>query len=292
MSTVFSGVITALVTPFHNNALDVHALGQLFEHQAKGGIKTVVVAGSTGENTTLSYEEYLKLANLAVELGKKYHINVVIGVGFNSTVTATKAVAELNTMKPSGIMCTVPAYNKPTQNGLLEHFKALHEVSNMPMMLYSVPSRTGSDFKDATLEQLASFPKIEAFKDAGSDIERPLRLSKTKLKLFSGDDGITLAHMAHGAVGVVSVLSNIIPKEMSDVVTLFANHKYKEALELQRKIVDLCKAIFLESNPIGIKYATSKIGLCKNELRLPLTAATSETTKNIDLAMVDFLEPK
>lgn len=283
MHNLFRNAITALITPFNNAAIDYTALEKLIAYQAENGIKNIVVAGSTGEASALSYEEYMQLSKNATEIAHNNGIKITIGVGFNATSQALHAISDLNEIKPDGIMCTTPAYNRPTQEGLFEHFKILHNTSNMPIMLYSVPSRTGIDFTDDTILRLAALPNIVALKDAGSDIERTLRLSQsTDLQLLSGEDSLVLASLSLGGNGVVSVLSNIAPKQVNEIINLFKANKYQEALHLQHKMLELTYLLFAESNPIGVKCAAHILGLCENQLRMPLMPATKELYSKIE----------
>lgn len=285
--TLFSGLITALITPFKNYDIDFASLKKLINHQIDGGIKSIVIAGSTGEAPTLLMEEYVTLIKAAIELSKG-KLNVIAGCSSSSTKNSVEMAMTAENLGAVGLMCSPPPYNKPTQEGLYQHFKNIHNNTNIPIMLYAAPGRTGVDFTDDTIIKLAELPRIIAIKDCGGDLERPLRLiSKigNKLSILSGDDPITLSYNAQGAKGLVSPISNLFPKEIKQVQDLWAKGNHAKALELQIKLLPLYKALFSETNPISIKYAASLLGLCEAELRLPLYPPNAGNQKNIEEAI-------
>jgi 4-hydroxy-tetrahydrodipicolinate synthase len=189
-------------------------------------------------------------------------------------------------------MCTVPAYNKPTQIGLYEHFKSIHDATLLPIMLYTVPSRTGADFTDETILKLALLPRIVAMKDAGSDIERVLRLSSKlpDFAILSGDDATALAFNAQGGLGLVSVASNIIPGKVKQIHDLWSDGDIKQALRLQQNLVELYHAMFVETNPTPVKYAASLLELCTSEVRLPLYEASNINQKMIAIIVERYIK--
>ena len=285
--TLFSGLITALITPFKNYAIDFASLDKLINHQIEGDIKSIVVAGSTGEAPTLSMEEYVSLVKATIE-SSQGKLNVIAGCSSSSTKNSVEMAVEAEKLGAAGLMCSPPPYNKPTQGGIYEHFKMIHDNTNIPIMLYAAPGRTGVDFTDDTIMSLAELPRITAIKDCGGDLERPLRIMRKlgdKVSVLSGDDPITLSYNAQGAKGLVSPISNLFPKAIKQVQDLWANGNHAKALELQIQLLPLYQALFSETNPIAIKYAASLLGLCEAELRLPLCPPSLSNQQNIEIAI-------
>lgn len=286
LESIYKGIITALITPFKDDLLDYESLEKLIEHQIKAKINGIVVGGSTGEGTSLCKEDYYSLVHFCIKTTKG-RVPIIAGITAVSTSVAIEKVSQLCNIGIQGIMCTAPHYIKPTQKGLIEHFIKVHDISTVPIMLYAHPGRTGVDFNDETITKLSELKKIQALKDAGSDIDRPLRLS-SKLKKFSfltGNDSNMLAYNAHGGQGCVSVVSNIIPEYSLNIQKEWQMGNTYNALELQQKIIPLYEALLAEGNPIGIKYATSLLGLCRNEVKSPLIIATDSNMHKIKDAL-------
>lgn len=280
MQEIFFNVITALITPFNSLGIDFASFKRLLELQALSGIKSIVVAGSTGEAATLSFDEYQELLNFAKQ---NSNLKIIAGCNSSSTQVAIEIAKAAQKIGVDGLMVSIPPYNKPTQEGIYQHFKSIHDASNLPIMLYSVPSRTGVDFTLETIIRLCKLEKVAAFKDAGGNAMRALMLNtelKNKTIILSGDDEATLAFNAHGAKGVVSVMSNLLPEKVRQVQDLWFANNPSQALRLQLELLPLYKSIFAETNPIGIKYAMSLMGLCKQDVRLPL-CPMSESSKII-----------
>lgn len=289
--TLFSGLITALITPFKNYEIDFLSLDKLINHQIDGGIKSIVIAGSTGEAPTLSYEEYLSLVRASIELSQG-KLNIIAGCSSSSTKNSAEMAMQAEKLGAAALMCSPPPYNKPTQEGLYQHFKNIHDNTNIPIMLYAAPGRTGIDFTDDTIIRLSELPRIVAIKDCSGDLERPLRITSKigdRLAILSGDDPITLSYNAQGAKGLISPISNLFPKEIKEVQDLWDMGHHSAALALQIKLIPLYKALFCETNPIAIKYAASILGLCEAELRLPLCGPNSSNQKNIEAAIRMFI---
>lgn len=287
LTNPFIGLITALITPFKNDTIDYIALKNLLNYQIDSGIKAVVIAGSTGEGSALTACEYKELVSNAVTIAKS-RINIIAGCTAISTATTISIAKISEEVGANGLMCSPPPYNRPTQQGLIEHFKALHNSTNLPIMLYSAPSRAGIDFIDSTIIELSNLPRILALKDCAGDIERPLRILNkvnSNFNILSGDDSLSLAYNAQGAIGLVSVASNIFPKEMLEVQNNWNDGNIRKAITLQQKFLNLYKALFMETNPIPIKFATSTTGLCGPEIRLPLIEA-SENCKAVITKLV------
>ena len=279
MTNIFQGLITAVITPFKVNKLDLFSLEKILNYQMAANVDAVMVSGSTGEGGSLTKEEYQLLIKTTLAVINK-KLPVIAGCHSVSTEFAVEIAKTVNMLSVDGIMCTTPAYVRPTQAGLYQHFEAIHSATNIPIMLYTVPSRTGIDFKDETILELAKLPRIMALKDSADDIERPLRISAINKNFHMlADDLYALAWNAHGGKGCVSVAANLVPKLCKQLQIEWKKGDVKKSLEIQQKLLPLYMALFCESNPIPVKYGAKLLGLCNGELRLPLTEA-SEVTKD------------
>lgn len=279
MTNIFQGLITAVITPFKVNKLDLDSLEKILNYQMAANVDAVMVSGSTGEGGSLTKEEYQLLIKTTLAVINK-KLPVIVGCHSVSTEFAVEIAKTVNTLSVDGIMCTTPAYVRPTQAGLYQHFEAIHSATNIPIMLYTVPSRTGIDFKDETILELAKLPRIMALKDSADDIERPLRISAINKNFHMlADDLYALAWNAHGGKGCVSVAANLVPKLCKQLQIEWKKGDVKKSLEIQQRLLPLYIALFCESNPIPVKYGAKLLGLCNGELRLPLTEA-SEVTKD------------
>ncbi|OZG31575.1 MULTISPECIES: 4-hydroxy-tetrahydrodipicolinate synthase [Rickettsieae] len=285
-NNIFKGVITAMITPFKENKLDFASVEKIVNYQIANKVDGIVVAGSTGEGPSLALQEYQSLLQAVIEITNK-RIPVIAGCSAMTTSTAVDMVQICTKIAVDGFMCSIPSYVKPTQEGIYWHFETIHNASNLPIMLYSVPSRTLADFSDDTIIKLSKLPRIVALKDAGNDLERPLRI-RSMVKDFSllcGNDELALSYNAHSGVGCVSVASNITPSLCKKLQDNCRDGNYQEALQIQQQLLPIYKALFAESNPIPVKYAAARLGLCANELRLPLTSASVATEEKINKAM-------
>lgn len=285
----FKGLFTAIITPFTEGRLDFLSLEKILEFQIESGVDGIVVAGSTGEGNSLTQEEYLALLQAAVDITKK-RLPIIAGCVSSNTIFAKNLLSECQKIAIDGFMCTVPPYVKPSQEGLFQHFQILHDESELPIMLYSVPSRTGIDFDDETIIRLAQLPKIVALKDAGGDLERPLRI-KNKLRgdfnLLSGNDELSLAYNAQGGVGCVSVVANIFPNLCMAMQEHWRKGNIKSAIKIHQQLLPLYKALFIEGNPAGVKCAAHYLGLSNGELRLPLVEVSDNTKAAIEEAILN-----
>lgn len=292
MKNIFSGLLTAMITPFKNGRLDFPAFEKMLEYQIAARVDGVVIAGSTGEGASLTFDEYKELIKAAVEIVKK-RTPVIAGISTVSTAPALNTAIECESVGVDGLMCTIPAYVRPTQNGIYEHFKTIHDVTNLPIMLYTAPHRVGTDFTDTTVIDLSKLLQILALKAGNEDIHRPLRLmGKTaeNFYLLSSNDEDTLAYNANGAKGCVSVASNIAPKICKKLQDLCQSGNFEEALRIQKQLFPFYEAVFVETNPIPIKYAMHFLGFCANELRLPLMTISQENKKQIEVAVREVLK--
>lgn len=268
-----TGTYTAIVTPFRDGKLDVAAYQRLIQSQIKGGVDGVVPVGTTGESATVSYEEHIELIQLAVRFaaGK---VLVVAGTGGNSTSEAVFLTEQAEKAGADASLQVAPYYNKPTQEGLFQHFRAVAAATKLPLMLYSIPGRCGIEIAVDTVARLASAcPTVVAIKEAGGNADRVSQLRAAlgpKFTILSGDDSLTLPFMSVGAQGVVSVASNVIPKAVSTMVRAFAAGDVKAAQRLHAKYYPLFKDLFIETNPVPVKAALAMQGLMAEEYRLPL----------------------
>lgn len=273
---MFRGAITALVTPFKNGAVDYDALRSLVEWQIDEGIDGLLACGCTGEAATLTDDEQLRVIQAVVDTTEG-RVPVLGGSGTNcteSTIELTKKVADLGV---DGVLLITPYYNKPTPNGQIEHYSAVADSVNCPVVLYNVPGRTGTNILPRTIAELACHPGIVAVKDAAG---LPLRVTEIRdlcsITILSGDDPLTLAQVALGAEGVVSVISNIAPADMSSLVQLAKEGLLQDAREIHDRLFPVMNAMFLETNPAPVKKALALMGKIENELRLPLVPLSQE----------------
>jgi 4-hydroxy-tetrahydrodipicolinate synthase len=271
---MFTGTYTALVTPFRDGALDESAFERLIRAQIKGGVDGIVPVGTTGESPTLDYEEHIRVITLAVRHASK-KVKVLAGTGGNSTKEAIFLTRKAEEAGADGSLQVAPYYNKPTAEGLFQHFRAIARATKLPIMLYSVPGRCGVEIDVETVRRLAeACPNIVGIKEAGGSADRvsQLRLATgNKFTIVSGDDSLTIPFMSVGAQGVISVASNILPKEVSRMVNAFRDGNAALALKLHLRYFPVFKDLFIESNPGPVKAALKMMGMIEEEYRLPLT---------------------
>ena len=275
---MFTGTYTAIVTPFKNGQLDEPALARLIKSQIRGGVDGIVPVGTTGESPTVDYDEHVRIIELAVKFaaGK---IKVLAGTGANSTSEAIYLTQEAERLGADGSLQVAPYYNKPSQEGLYQHFKAIAKNTKLPIMLYSIPGRCGVEIAVDTVKRLAADCKnIISIKEAGGSCDRVSQLRAAlgpKFEIMSGDDSLTLSFMAVGAQGVISVASNVIPREVAQMVSAFARGDVKKAAQLHAKYYPVFKDLFIETNPVPVKAALAMRGEITEEYRLPLVAMTA-----------------
>lgn len=287
----FRGAFTAIVTPFTPNGseIDFGRLERNIADQARGGITGIVVAGTTGESPTLTHHEYEHLVRASVERGRAEGMMVVAGTGSNSTAHAIELQKLAARLGADATLSVNPYYNKPTQEGMYRHFMAVADVADLPVMLYNIPGRTGVALTPATIERLSKHPNIRACKEAtgSTDSATEIVMRCPDMAVLSGDDSMTLPFASVGAVGVVSVIGNIVPGKLSAMCEAFLNNRWGEALTIHRELYALSRAMFLETNPIPLKAAMKLMGKDTGVLRLPMTEATAETVKAVQKALVD-----
>lgn len=287
--TEIQGAGVALITPFHaDGSIDFETLGNLIEFQISEGMDYLVSLGTTGETATLSSEEKKKVWQFTKDKVKG-RVPLVAGIGGNNTLEIVEAVKNFDTEGFCAILSVSPYYNKPTQEGIYQHYKAIAEVSKLPIILYNVPGRTGSNISAETTLRLAKeFKNIVAIKEASGNFAQFSEILRDKpghFQLISGDDPATLPMMALGAIGIISVVGNAYPKHVSTLAHLCAEAKYSEARDIHYKLLEINELCFVEGNPCGVKYILKELGFGEDYVRLPLVRVSSKTQQRIQEAM-------
>ena len=269
---IFTGAATALVTPLTENGVDFPALEKLINWQIESGIDALVVCGTTGEASTLTDEEHKAVLKFAIEVAAG-RVPMIAGTGSNDTAHAIEMTKYACDLGYDAMLVVTPYYNKTTQRGLIAMFTAIADASTKPLILYNVPGRTGVNIEPSTYAALADHPNIAAIKEAGGNISKIVETAALvggKLTIYSGNDDQIVPILACGGKGVISVLSNVVPKETSEMCHTFFNGDVKTAMEMQIKFLPLTNALFCEVNPIPAKAAMAALGFCENYVRLPL----------------------
>ena len=275
---MFHGVITALVTPFRNGEIDEERFREHIERQIEAGVDGIVPVGTTGESATLSYAEHKRLIRIAVEQARG-RVPVIAGTGSNNTAEAIELTQAAKEAGADAALLIAPYYNKPTQEGLYRHYKAVADAVALPQILYNVPSRTASDIRPETVARLAEHPHIVGIKDATADMTRVLETLARVPKEFaflSGDDATVFPFIACGGRGVISVVSNIAPRTMKALVDAALRGDWEEARNWQMRVMPLVRALFVRSNPMPVKAACAMLGWMEPEVRLPLVPLDAE----------------
>jgi 4-hydroxy-tetrahydrodipicolinate synthase len=290
MSRSFAGAGVALITPFtKDGSLDEAALRRLVKRQVGGGIDVLVPCGTTGESATMTEEEQLRVVEIT--LGESGGKAVLAGAGSNDTrvaIARSKAMAGLGV---AGVLSVGPYYNKPTADGFFRHFSAIADASPVPVVVYNVPGRTGSNIDAPTQRRLGAHPNIAAVKEASGNLGQMMEILRDRppgFEVLSGDDAFTLAMMAHGAEGVISVAANQIPGPMHDLVASAARGDFREALRIHNRFLDLMNLNFVESNPIPVKASLALLGLCEESFRLPLCPPRDATREALRKLLRDL----
>ncbi len=279
----FSGVLTALVTPFRDGKVDEAAFGALVERQIAAGIDGVVPVGTTGETATLSHDEHRRVVELCVEVVAG-RVAVVAGAGSNATAEAVELVRHAQAVGADGALVVTPYYNRPSQEGLYRHYAEIASGCDLPVLIYNVPGRTAVDISNDTVARLAQIPSMVGVKDATADL---LRMSLMRLAcpegftLLSGDDGSALGYVAQGGHGVISVTSNVAPGTMSQMIRAARDGDYAKALSLNDRLALLHKGLFLDASPAPAKFALAHLGLCSEDVRLPLAPCADDVRPKV-----------
>jgi len=283
--------MVAIVTPFKNGKVDEKKLRGLIEFQIKNGTSGIVPCGTTGESATLSFEEHDKVIEITIEQVNK-RIPVIAGTGSNSTEEAVMLTKHAAKSGADASLQVSPYYNRPTQKGLFEHFKAVANAVEIPIIVYNIASRTGVNIEPETLAKLAAECKnIVGVKESSGNLDQMSRIKQLcgdKFDLISGDDSLTLPLLAIGGTGIISVVANIVPKDVAELVSEFAKGNLKKAQEIHYKLLPLIKAVFIETNPIPVKTAMGLLGMCEPDLRLPMTAMLPENLEKLRKALKDY----
>lgn len=288
---MFTGVYTALITPFTaDGTIDEGALRKIVEDQIDGGVDGLVPMGTTGESPTVTHEENLEVIRIVIEQAAG-RVPVIAGTGSNSTSEAIDMTMKARDMGAAASLQVAPYYNKPSQEGFYRHFSAIGEATGLPVIIYNIPGRTGKNIEADTILRLAEHPQIVGVKEASGDLSQVMDIIHRRpegFSLLSGDDNVTLPLMSVGAEGVVSVASNIIPGEMKELTTLAASANFGGARQVHYRLMPLFKAMFLDTNPIPVKYAMHLAGHCSDRYRLPLCEPTDTVKKQIEKTLKEL----
>ncbi len=287
---MFKGSMAALVTPFKNGSVDEKAIERLVEFHIENRTSALVPCGTTGESATISYEEHDRVIELVIKFAKG-RIPVIAGTGSNSTEEAIMMTRHARKAGADGSLQVSPYYNRPTQKGLYLHFKAIAEAVDIPIILYNIASRTGVNIEPETIARLAEIKNIVGVKEASGSLDqmsRIISLCPKNFTLLSGDDSLTLPIMSIGGRGVISVVANIVPRDVVDMVDFFEKGKNEEARRLHYRLLGLTKALFIETNPIPVKTAMGLMKMIDPELRLPLCEMLPENKEKLVKALKDY----
>ena len=287
---MFAGSLIAIVTPFQNGRIDEKALGDLIEFQIANGTDGIVPCGTTGESATLSHEEHDRVVACTIE-AVKGRVPVIAGTGSNSTDEAIELTKHAKQAGADGALLITPYYNKPTQEGLYCHYKAVADAVDLPLVLYNIPGRTSVNMLPTTVARLASQGNIVGIKEGSGSLSQVSDIIQScgeRLVVLSGDDALTLPMMALGAKGVITVTANIVPSDMASMVDAWLAGKLEEARRLHYKMYPLFTALFYETNPIPVKQALAFMGKTRSDVRLPLTSMANESKEKLAVVMKDY----
>jgi 4-hydroxy-tetrahydrodipicolinate synthase len=288
---MFKGSIVAIVTPFtRDGEIDEESLRRLVEFQIENGTDGIVPCGTTGEASTLDYEEHDKVIEIVVHQAKK-RVPVIAGTGSNSTKEAIEITEHAKKAGADGALLVTPYYNKPSQEGLYRHYKTVAEAVALPQVLYNVPGRTGINMLPQTVARLAEIPNIVAIKEAAGSIQQVselLSLCGDRIDVLSGDDFVTFPLLACGGAGVISVTANIMPKEIAAMIDAFDAGNLEEARRLHLQLMKIHNAMFIETNPVPVKTALGLMGKCSGEVRLPLAPMSEANTEKLAQVMKHY----
>jgi 4-hydroxy-tetrahydrodipicolinate synthase len=287
---MFKGVITALVTPFRGDAIDEDALRRLVDEQIRAGIDGFVPVGTTGESPTVSVEEHIRIIKIVVEETRK-RVPVIAGTGANSTREAIELTIEARAVGADATLQVTPYYNRPTQDGLFRHFKAVADAAGLPIVVYNVPGRTGCDLLPETMARLCEVPLVVGIKEATGSAQRAAQiLSRVgdRMAVLSGDDATAFPLYALGAHGCISVVSNVAPADMAAMWDAAAAGDWKKARELHYKVFPLSEGLFIEANPIPVKAALAMMGKISDEIRAPLYPMTGANREKVRKILADL----
>lgn len=284
---MFKGSITALITPFTNGTVDDDAFQSFVEWQIAEGVHGIVPCGTTGESPTLTHDEHMKVTEMCIEASAG-RVPVIAGAGSNSTDEAIGLAQHAKQAGADAVLVVTPYYNKPTQEGLYQHFKAVHDASDIPVIIYNIPGRSIVDMSVETMARLAELPNIVGVKDSTADLTRPIQTRLaigSEFSQLSGEDGTAVPFLAAGGHGCISVTSNIAPNLCAQMHEAWQNRDIETAMAIQDRLMPLHKAMFCESSPGPVKYAAKLLGKCSNEVRLPLCEIADSSKKAVEDAL-------
>jgi 4-hydroxy-tetrahydrodipicolinate synthase len=287
---MFRGAITALVTPFRNDRVDEEALRRLVDEQIRAGIDGLVPVGTTGESPTLSNEEHIRVVQVVVEEAKK-RVPVIAGTGANATHEAIELTLAAKGVGADATLQVTPYYNKPTQDGLFRHFKAVADATGLPMVVYNVPGRTGCDLLPDTVARLCELPQMVGVKEATGNLQRAAQIIARvgdRLAMLSGDDATAMPFYAVGGQGCISVVSNVAPADMAAMWDAAAAGNWAKARELHYKLFALAEGLFIEANPIPVKAALAMMGKISDEIRPPLYPMAGANREKVRKILADL----
>jgi 4-hydroxy-tetrahydrodipicolinate synthase len=287
---MFSGSIVALVTPFKDSKVDWQSFEALIEFHIQSGTHGIVPCGTTGESATLSHEEHEAVIKAAVKVVRK-RVPVIAGSGSNSTAEAVRLTRAAESFGADGALMISPYYNRPTQEGIYQHYKKVASEVGIPIIVYNIPGRTGSKIEPETLARLAEIGNIAGVKEATGSVDQAIdviRLCGDRLAVYSGEDSLIYSLMALGGKGVISTVANVAPEDTARLAAACLKGDWEKGRALQFKLIPLIRSLFIETNPIPVKTALSLMGKCTAELRLPLTPMGEGSLKKLRQAMTDF----
>lgn len=287
---MFAGSMVALVTPFRDGKVDWQSLEALLDFHITNGTNGIVPCGTTGESATLTPQEHDEVIKAVVK-GVNKRVPVIAGTGSNSTDEGVRLTRAAEKSGADGALMISPYYNRPTQEGIYQHYKKVADSVGIPVIVYNIPGRTGSKIEPETLARLSEIKNVAGVKEATGSVDQAIdviRLCGDRLAVYSGEDSLTFSLMALGGKGVISTVANIVPKEMSQLTEACLEGNWEKGRDLQLELIPLIRAVFLETNPIPIKTALALMGRCTSDLRLPLTPMSESALKKLQQAITDF----
>jgi 4-hydroxy-tetrahydrodipicolinate synthase len=287
---MFTGSMVALVTPFKDGKVDWQSLENLIEFHIQNGTRGIVPCGTTGESATLSHEEHDAVVKTVVNTVNK-RVPVIAGTGSNSTAEAVRLTRAAEKSGTDGALMISPYYNRPTQEGIYQHYRKVASEVGIPIIVYNIPGRTGSKIEPETLARMAEIDNIAGVKEATGSVDQAIdviRLCGDRLAVYSGEDSLIFSLMALGGKGVISTVANVAPKQTAELAEACLKGDWERGRALQFKLIPLIRSLFIETNPIPVKTALSLMGKCSGELRLPLTPIAEGNLKKLNQAMADF----
>ena len=287
---MFTGSMVALVTPFRDGKVDWQSLESLIEFHIENGTHGIVPCGTTGESATLTHEEHEAVIKTAVKAANQ-RVPVIAGTGSNSTAEAVRLTRAAEEFGADGALMISPYYNRPTQEGIYQHYKKVASEVGIPIIVYNIPGRTGSKIEPETLARLAEIDNIAGVKEATGSVDQAIdviRLCGDRLAVYSGEDSLIFSLMALGGKGVISTVANVVPKETAELAEACLKGDWEKSRSLQFELIPLIRSVFIETNPIPVKTALSLLGKCRGDLRLPLTPMAEGNLKKLQQAMTEF----